>query len=79
MSGSSDDSGPLDRKKILAALTDLEKLLKEKGLKARLYIVGGAAMIMAHRSSRTTWDVDALLGRRIRACVPSGAPDGLPA
>ena len=44
-----------------AALADLSEELRRKGVKARLHRVGGAAITMAFRDSRQTYDLDALI------------------
>ena len=53
--------GSLDRRAILDALEALSECMRQKRLRAHIYIVGGAAMALAHRRSRTTFDVDALI------------------
>jgi hypothetical protein len=49
----------LDRDAALAALTELAAELESEGLHARIYVVGGAAMMLAHGAQRTTRDIDA--------------------
>ncbi len=44
-----------------AALAELSEELRRKGVKARLYLVGAAAITMAFRDSRQTYDLDALI------------------
>ena len=42
------------------ALDGLARRLGARDIKAHIYVVGGAAMVLAHRSERFTRDVDAL-------------------
>lgn len=44
-----------------AALAELSDELRRNRVKARLYLVGGAAITMAFRDSRQTYDLDALI------------------
>lgn len=60
MPGSPESGRPLDRKAIQRAFKGLEKHLAGRGVRAHVYIVGSAALVLAHRRSRTTMDVDAL-------------------
>ncbi len=60
MPGSPDPERPLDRKKIEQAFGELSERLRAMEVRAHLYVIGGAAMLMAHRRSETTMDVDAL-------------------
>lgn len=50
-----------DKDAIEQAFDALSDRLRERGVRATVYIVGGAAMILAHRRSETTLDVDALI------------------
>ena len=50
----------LDRKAALAALHALASELEAHGLRARISVVGGAAMILAHDQERATRDIDAV-------------------
>lgn len=50
----------LDRQAIQRALDALSGQLAERDIRAHIYVVGGAAMVLAHRSARLTRDVDAL-------------------
>ncbi len=59
MSGSQSER-LLDRDDLTRAFAALGKRLAERGVRAHMYVVGGAAMTMAYRRSRTTVDVDAL-------------------
>ena len=43
------------------ALEDLSEELRRDGVKTRLYLVGGAAITMAFRDSRQTYDLDTLI------------------
>lgn len=61
MPGSPDEDPRFDRDAIEQAFGALSDRLRVRGVRATVYIVGGAAMILAHRRSETTLDVDALL------------------
>ncbi len=61
MTGSPDKERPLDMEAIERALEALSKRLRDRELRAHVYIVGGAAMILARRRSKATVDVDALM------------------
>lgn len=50
----------LDRNQILAALTALADALHESGIEGRVFVVGGAAMVLAFNARRSTRDVDAI-------------------
>ena len=51
----------LTRETILESLEELSETLAESGVRATAYIVGGAAIVLAHRHrTRTTVDIDAL-------------------
>ena len=60
MSGSRHDR-LLGRGELERAFRALGRRLAERGVRAHVYVVGGAAMVMAYRRSRTTMDVDALV------------------
>ena len=60
MSGSRHDR-LLGRRELERAFRELEGRLASRGVRAHVYVVGGAAMVMAYRRSRTTMDVDALV------------------
>ena len=60
MPGSPDSGRPLDRETLMEAFKGLEQQLVSKDVRAHVYIVGSAVLLMAHRRSRTTMDVDAL-------------------
>lgn len=49
----------MNRSEILAALSEVGEELAKRGVSARLYLVGGAAMVLAHNSRDATDDVDA--------------------
>ena len=51
--------GRLDRGKLIELFEDLAEHLRERGARGHIYIVGGAAMMLAFGRSRTTRDVDA--------------------
>lgn len=44
---------------LLAAFGELANILERDGEQGRIYIAGGAAMLLAHGSDRTTRDIDA--------------------
>ena len=52
-------SGSLDRNTLLDLLDDLSRRMERVRVRAHIYIVGGAAMMLAFRRDRTTHDVDA--------------------
>ena len=52
---------PLLREGIADALQELSDELKRARVKAHLYLVGGAAIAMAFRDSRRTYDLDVLI------------------
>ena len=60
MSGFPESDHLLGRKEIERALEGLSQALAQRGVRAHLYVIGGAAMLLAHRRSRATMDVDAL-------------------
>lgn len=74
--------GSLDRNAILSALEALSERMRQKRLRAHIYIVGGAAMSLTHRRSQATFDVDALIvdetGSVIEAAREVAAERGLP-
>ena len=51
--------GSLDRTRLTELLDDLAGRLRRAGVRANVYIVGGAAMTLAYRRDRTTHDIDA--------------------
>jgi hypothetical protein len=48
----------MDRSEIESALEELSEVLNERGVNARIYVVGGAAMSLAFRSRYSSEDVD---------------------
>ena len=50
----------LDRATLRRAFSSLARHLAALGVRAHIYIAGSAPLLMAHRRSRTTMDVDAL-------------------
>ncbi|MCE2541186.1 MAG: nucleotidyltransferase, partial [Acidobacteria bacterium] len=51
--------GSLDRRQLTELLDDLSRRLRRVGVRANVYVVGGAAMTLAYRRDRTTHDIDA--------------------
>lgn len=51
----------MDRTELEAALGDVASRLARSGATARIYIVGGAAMVLGYNAERTTRDVDAVV------------------
>jgi len=47
-------------------LTELAEVLRQQGLEAKLFIVGGAAMALAYNASRSTNDIDGVFEPRER-------------
>jgi len=54
----------LTRKDILRALGRLSEVLEARGVKADLYVVGGAALTLAYKARPSTRDVDAIFKRK---------------
>lgn len=54
------DPQALDRQALQRALDGLSRHLAERDVRAHVYVVGGAAMVLAHGSARLTRDIDAL-------------------
>lgn len=50
----------LDRQALGRAFDGLSRQLAARDIRAHIYVVGGAAMVLAHRAERLTRDVDAL-------------------
>ena len=53
-----DESTRMDRSEIVSALEELSEVLNDRGVNARIYVVGGAAMSLAFSSRYSTEDVD---------------------
>lgn len=71
----------LSRKEILGALERLSEILEARGVKADLYVVGGAAMTLAYEARPSTRDVDAIFKRRnevFKAAAQVAREQGLP-
>ena len=51
--------GRLDHGKLTALFEDLADHLRAQGVRGHIYVIGGAAMILAFQRDRTTRDVDA--------------------
>lgn len=50
---------PLDRAAMHRALDELNEALRRSGVRADLYVFGGAAMVLAYGADRPTRDIDA--------------------
>jgi hypothetical protein len=48
----------MDRDELLDVFSELGHVLGERGVKARLYLVGGAVMVLVHETRSATLDVD---------------------
>ena len=71
----------LTRKDILRALERLSEILEARGVKADVYVVGGAAMALAFKARPATRDVDAIFKRRnevFKAAAQVAREQGLP-
>lgn len=67
------DPHALDRQALQRAFACLARHLGERNIRAHVYVVGGAAMILAHRAQRATRDVDALaIDRRDEVLAAAG-------
>jgi hypothetical protein len=65
----------------LRALERLSEILQARGVKADLYVVGGAAMTLAFKARPSTRDVDAVFKRRnevFKAAAQVAREQGLP-
>ncbi len=60
MPGSRPRGRPLDRATLQRAFSSLARHLAARGVRAHIYVAGSAPLVLAHRRSRTTLDVDAL-------------------
>ena len=47
-----------DRASLREALEELAAMLQAKGQRGRIYVAGGAAMLLAHSAERLTRDID---------------------
>ena len=54
----------LTRKDILKALDRLSEILEARGVKADLYVVGGATMTLAYKAHPSTRDIEAIFKRK---------------
>jgi len=48
----------MDREEMMAALRDVGEELERREVTAKLYVVGGAVMVLAHDSREATYDID---------------------
>lgn len=76
-------SAGLDQSQITAILTDLGQELSRQGLRAELFVVGGAAIALTYSTRRATRDVDAVFEPKLevydaaaRVADRRGLPDG---
>src|SRR5258708_13170012 len=72
----------LTRKGILKALERLSEILEARGVKADLYVIGGAAMTLAHRARPSTPGVYAKFKPKnevFKAAPPAAREQILPA
>ena len=74
--------GSLDREALIELLDELSRELEQRGTRAQIYLIGGAAMSLAFDRRRTTHDVDARIdsghGELINAVRKIGRRRGLP-
>ena len=61
----------MGRPEITEALGELARRIDRHGVSARVYIVGGAAMVMAYDADRMTLDIDGLIERNYSAVIDS--------
>ena len=54
---------PLSVSELRGALTEVARRLERRGVQARLYVAGGAAMAFAHNADRLTRDIDAAISQ----------------
>ena len=55
--------GRLDRERIRDLFGKLSEKLEKRGVRAHIYLVGGAMMTLTWNESRTTWDIDGRIDR----------------
>ena len=72
MPGSPASEERLDRGTIRRAFEALSKRLAAREIRGHIYVVGGAVMVMAHRRSKSTLDVDALATDSREAVLEAG-------
>jgi hypothetical protein len=58
---------PLDADRVRELLQELSGRLAARGVKANVFVVGGAAMVLVYDDTRSTRDVDALFDPACRA------------
>lgn len=71
----------MDRRQIVAALTDLGVVLDDRGVTGEMYVVGGAAIALAYDARRSTRDIDAVFEPKMviyEAAAEVGERRGLP-
>ena len=61
----------LDHAELVEALEELAAVMQRRGERGRIYVAGGAAMILAHAADRLTRDVDAAIQEGYRAVTDS--------
>lgn len=79
---SDDQTNILDADRIRELLTELGRRLDERGLSARLFVVGGGAMALAYNSRRVTRDLDGVFEPKTEVYAEAAAmavEHGLPA
>lgn len=54
------DAEPFDRAHIIELLSELGDALDDRGIRAEMFVVGGAAMALAYNTRRATRDIDAV-------------------
>ena len=72
---------PFDRANIIEAFEELSRVLARRGIQARLFVVGGAAIVLAYGQRRMTRDVDAIFEPKAAVYAAArevGASRGLP-
>ena len=60
MTGARTRGRPLDRATLERAYSSLARHLAGRGVRAHIYVAGSASLVLAHRRSESTLDVDAL-------------------
>ncbi len=66
----------LSRDDLLDALRELAAIMQLRGQHGRVYVVGGAAMMLAHSANRTTRDIDAAFEEGYSAIIDAARDVG---